>query len=93
MSRTSLLTMHLPARFVRCSSLSEEEKAHLRGRLLDLVEQQDQQIAVQVRKREMGRLQDLASAVARQRQAMEGPGWQAWEQDPPEDSCSVLLHG
>lgn len=31
-----------------CSSLSEEEKAHLRGRLLDLVEQQDQQIAVQV---------------------------------------------
>jgi len=31
------------------SSLSEEEKAHLRRRLLDLVEQQDQQIAVQVR--------------------------------------------
>ena len=31
-----------------CSSLSEEEKAHLRRRLLDLVEQQDQQIAVQV---------------------------------------------
>ena len=29
-------------------SLSEEEKAHLRGRLLDLVEQPDQQIAVQV---------------------------------------------
>lgn len=30
------------------SSLSEEEKAHLRRRLLDLVEQHDQQIAVQV---------------------------------------------
>lgn len=30
------------------SSLSEEEKAHLRGRLLSLVEQSDQQIAVQV---------------------------------------------
>ncbi|KAL4857594.1 Importin-11 [Chlorella vulgaris] len=29
-------------------SLSEEEKAHLRGRLLSLVEQSDQQIAVQV---------------------------------------------
>ena len=30
------------------SSLSEEEKAHLRGRLLHLVAQQDQQLAVQV---------------------------------------------
>jgi hypothetical protein len=33
---------------LRRSSLSEEEKAHLRGRLLGLLEQPDQQLAVQV---------------------------------------------